>query len=382
VVRPRPERLERLPEQYFAALLARVAATARESGEPVIDLGRGNPETPPAEAVIGRLVEAACDLDQHGYAPFSGLPQLKQAIADRYEQQYGVTLDPEREVAVVPGTKSVLAELAICLAHEGDEVLVPDPGYPDYGSGIALAGATRMPLPLDPSAAFAPDFDAVRPRSPALLYLNYPSNPCGVVAPDGVYEEAVAFADRTGAVLVHDFAYGDLVFDGRRPRSLLAVPAAREVAVELFTMSKSYGMAGWRLGFVLGNAEVVARVEEVQDHLRAGIFMPLQHAAVTALRFAQEDVLARRATYEVRRDRVLDVLAGTRVERPRCEGSFYMWLRLPDGVTVQRVLTEHRVALAPGEGFGANGRGWARLSLAVPDEKLELGLERLRAALS
>src|SRR3954454_5158277 len=243
-MRPRPERLERLPEQYFAALLARVSAAAREDGEPVVDLGRGNPDTPPAEAVIGRLVEAACDLDQHGYAPFSGLPQLKQALAERYDHLYGVALDPETEVAVVPGTKSALAELVLCLAHEGDDVLVPDPGYPDYASGIALAGAHRMPLPLDPDDGFRPLFDEVRPRSAALVFLNYPSNPCGVVAAPGVFAEAVAFADRTGAVLVHDFAYGDLVFDGRSPQSVLATPGARELAVELFTMSKSFGMAG------------------------------------------------------------------------------------------------------------------------------------------
>jgi aminotransferase len=379
-VRPRPERLERLPEQYFAALLARVAAAAREEGDAVIDLGRGNPDVPPTDAVIGRLVEAACDLDQHGYAPFAGLPPLKQAVAARYDALYGVTLDPEREVAVVPGTKSAIAELILCLAHEGDEVLVPDPGYPDYGSGIALAGARRMALPLDPSAGFAPDFSVVRPASPAAVFLNYPSNPCGVAAPEGAFAEAVEFADRTGAVLIHDFAYGDLVFDGRAPRSVLATPGAAEVAVELFTMSKSYGMAGWRLGFVVGNAEVVARVEELQDHLRAGIFMPLQHAAVTALRYAQDDVLARRDLYESRRDSVLAALATTRLERPRCEGSFYVWLRLPEGVTAQSVLVEHRVALAPGEGFGENGRGWARLSLAVPDERLATGLERLQRA--
>jgi aminotransferase len=361
--------------------LARVAAAAAQEGrEPVIDLGRGNPDTPPAEAVIGRLVEAACDLDQHGYAPFSGLVQLKHAIAERYEHVYGVTLDPEREVAVVPGTKSAIAELVLCLAHEGDDVLVPDPGYPDYASGIALAGAHRMPLPLDPREGFAPAFDGLRPRSAAAVFLNYPSNPCAVVAPQGAFAAAVAFAERTGAVLVHDFAYGDLVFDGRRPQSLLATPGARDVAVELFTMSKSYGMAGWRLGFVLGNAEVVARLEELQDHLRAGIFMPIQHAAITALRYGQEDVLARRDLYEGRRNRVLAALAGTRVATPRCEGSYYVWLELPDGVSAQSLLVDHRVALAPGEGFGANGRGWARLSVSVSDDLLDLGVARLREA--
>jgi L-glutamine---4-(methylsulfanyl)-2-oxobutanoate aminotransferase len=373
-VRPRPERLERLPEQYFSWLLARVAAAAREEGEPVLDLGRGNPEVGPPPHVIERLAEAGRDRRAHGYPPFSGLPELREAIADRYAALYGVELEPEREVAIVPGTKTALVELSLVLAERGSTVLLPDPGYPDYPSGVALAGARVAPLPLDGDAGWRPDF-AVAPRDDvAAVFLNYPSNPCAACAPPGAFADAVRFAAETGAAIVHDFAYGDLVFDGREPESFLAEPGAKEHGAEMFSMSKSFGMAGWRLGFVVGNAEIVERIDLLQNHVRAGIFRPVQEAGIAALRGPQDSVAERTGRYEARRDRVLEALAVRAVS----EGTFYVWVELPEGVTAERLLTEHRVAVAPGEGFGARGAGWVRLSLAITDETLDLGLERLR----
>lgn len=377
-MRPRPNRIERLPEQYFTSLLARVAATAAEPGEPLIDLGRGNPDVPPPAHIVDALVESAREHTPsvHGYAPFAGLPELREAIAERYANVYGVELDPHREVAVVPGTKTALVEVALCVAGPGDAIALPDPGYPDYRSAVALAGAEHMSLPLD--EAGRPEWDALT-RKPALVYLNYPSNPTGAAAPKGVFAETIALADWTDGTVLHDFAYGDLVFDGRRPQSFLAEPGAREVGVELFSFSKSYGMAGWRLGFVLGNEELVSRVTWLQEHVRAGIFVALQRAAIAALTGPQETVAARRALYEARRDRVVAALPAL---SPRCEGTFFVWLELPDGWSCERLLQEARVALAPGEGFGARGRGRARLSLAVSDETLDAGLDRLRQALA
>ncbi len=382
-VRPRLARLERLPEQYFARLLARVAAAAAEEGEELVDLGRGNPDVPPPAHVVERLVEVAREPTSlvHGYAPFRGLPGLKEAVGGRYRDVYGIELDPEREVAVVPGTKTALVEVALCLAERGDVILLPDPGYPDYRSAVALAGAREIPLPLDPARGHAPDFTAAPRERVAAAYLNFPSNPCGTVVRPGVFEDAVAFARETGAAVVHDFAYADLVFDARRPSSFLAVEGAREVGVELFSMSKSYGMAGWRLGFVVGNAEIVARVELLQDHVRAGIFRAVQEAGIAALCGPQATVEERRVLYERRRDRVFAALKGTNVEEVVCEGTFFVWFRLPKGVGADDVLTRHRVALAPGEGFGVHGAGWARISLATQDEPLAVGLERLAAAL-
>ncbi|HEU6445620.1 MAG TPA: aminotransferase class I/II-fold pyridoxal phosphate-dependent enzyme [Gaiellaceae bacterium] len=380
-MRPRPARLDRLPQQYFTALLARVAEAASAGGEPLIDLGRGNPEVGPPPHVVERLSAAAREDRAHGYPPFRGLPELREAIAARYGTVYGVELDPNSEVAVVPGTKTALVELAIALAERGSAVLLPDPGYPDYPSGVALAAARLVPLPLDPSAGWMPDWDTVPRDDVAAVYLNYPSNPCAAAAPAGVFEAAVRFARETGAAVVHDFAYGDLVFDGRSPESFLATPGAKDVGVEMFSMSKTYGMAGWRLGFVVGNAEIVERIDLIQDHARAGIFSAVQEAGIAALAGPQDSVEERRARYEARRDRVLDALGATRVRPPVSEGSFYVWLELPEDVTVETLLVDARVALAPGEGFGPSGAGWARLSLAVADEPLERGLERLVRAL-
>ena len=363
-MRTRPERLHRLPEQYFTSLLARVAAAAIDGGEPLIDLGRGNPEVGPPEHVVRALAECAERHDVHGYAPFSGVPALKQAIASRYGEVYGVHLDADREVAVLPGTKTGLMEFALCAVGSGSTIVLPDPGYPDYFSAVALAGATHVPFTGFDVAAEA-------------MYLNFPSNPTAATVPDGLFEETVQWAERTDAWVLHDFAYGDLVFDGRSPQSFLAVDGARSVGIELFSMSKTYGMAGWRLGFALGNAELVRRIELLQDHAFAGIFRPIQEAGIAALTGPQDSVEDRRATYERRRDHALAALAGIELQS---EGTFFVWFRLPDGMTADRLLAEHRVAVAPGEGFGTRGAGWARLSLAVSDDLLERGLERLRAA--
>jgi aminotransferase len=376
----RPRRLDRLPEQYFMRLLARVQAAAAAGGEPLVDLGRGNPDVPPPQHIVDALSASANEHTSrvHGYAPFAGLPELRRAIAARYANHYGVELDPDREVAVVPGTKTALVELVLCVAERGDTVLLPDPYYPDYPSGIALAGADLGLLELDPERGYAPRFDLAPRDGVAIVFLNYPSNPTAAAVKEGTFAEAVAFARETGAAIVHDFAYGDLVFDGREPRSFLAEPGAREVGVELFSMSKSFGMAGWRLGFVVGNEELVARMTTLQDHVRAGIFAPIQQAGIAALTGPQDSVTARVRLYEQRRGRVLPVAGDLAAP---CEGTFYVWMRLPAGMTHERLLDEHRVVVAPGEGFGPSGKGWARLSLATPDDVLDLGLERLAAAL-
>jgi L-glutamine---4-(methylsulfanyl)-2-oxobutanoate aminotransferase len=365
-----PNRLTRLPEQYFVALRGLVEAAAALPGEPLVDLSRGNPEVGPPQHVVDALSAAATHPVAHGYASPLGLQKLREALAERYRSLYGVELDPEREVAVVPGTKTAVAELALVLADRGGKVVLPDPGYPDYLSGAALAGARVERARLDAADAYAPDFDSL-PRDAAALYLNYPSNPCAVCAPQGVFDDAVHWAEQTGTAIVHDLAYADLVFDGREPQSFLAAAGAKEVGVELFSMSKTYGMAGWRLGFVAGNAEIVARVNLLTAHVRSGVFRPVQEAGVAALTGEQASVEKRRARYEARRDRVAKATGA------RSEGTFFAWLRLPEGVTAAKLLTDGRVAVAPGEGFGARGAGWARISLAVPDDVLDLGLERL-----
>jgi aminotransferase len=268
----------------------------------------------------------------------------------------------------------VLAELALALCNEGDTLLVPDPYYPDYPSGLALAGARMETVALRPEHGWSPDLTAA--PDAAALYLNYPSNPCAVCAADGVFADAVDWSRRRGGWVVHDAAYIDLVYDGRAPQSFLATPGAIDAGVEVFSMSKTYGMAGWRIAFVVGNAEIVERMNLFNDHVRTGMFVPLQAATIAALEGPQDSVAERVAAYERRRDLIASVLP----EPPICEGTFFVWVRLPEGLTAERLLAEERVVVAPGEGFGPSGAGWARISLAVPDEVVERGAERLGRA--
>jgi aminotransferase len=382
-----PPLFDRLPEQYFTRILGAVAAARTEPGPRVIDLGRGNPDLPPPPVAIEALREAAREttVAMHGYPIFQGHPDLKAAIAERYRADHGVDLDPDTEVAVVPGTKTGIMFAVLAAAGAGDTVLLPDPGYPDYHSAIGLAGAREVPLPLDAGAGLQPDFDAVpavdRDRT-RLLVLNYPSNPCAVCAAPGTFDAAVAFAHEHGCWLLNDLAYGFLAFDGRRGASVLESPGAREVAVELWSPSKIYGMAGWRIGFAVGGAEVVGRIKLLVDHLTAGVFTGIQRGLIAALRGDQDHVEMRREVYRLRRDALVGSLraAGGEIDAP--EGTFYAWWRPPEGLTPERLLREHRLAVAPGEGFGARGKGWVRLSLALADDEVAEGARRLATAVS
>jgi L-glutamine---4-(methylsulfanyl)-2-oxobutanoate aminotransferase len=379
--------LDRLPEQYFTRILAAAAAARAQDGPGVarfIDLGRGNPDLAPPPHAIEALRAAALETATpavHGYPPFDGHRDLREAIVERYAADHGVTLDPDREVAVVPGTKTAIMLACVAAAGRGDTILLPDPGYPDYPSGVALAGATAGVLALEASAGWQPDFDAAGEQQPAAVFLNYPSNPCAVCEHRDTFERAVAWCRERGAWLIHDLAYGFLAFDGRRARSVLEVDGARDCALELWSPSKIYGMAGWRVGFAVGNAGLVARIQTLLDHTAAGVFTAVQRGLAAALRSDQSDVAQRRDVYRVRRDRLVGALraAGAEIDVP--EGSFYAWWRLPEGLTPQRLIDEARVAVAPGEGFGARGAGWARMSLATSDADLEEAAERLATVL-
>jgi aminotransferase len=384
----RPPLFGRLPEQFFTGILATAAAVRDLPGPPLVDLGRGNPDLMPPPHALEALRDAALELSNpvvHGYPPFQGHRDLRVAIAERYRADHGVELDPDSEVAVVPGTKTAIMLATLAAAGPRDGVLLPDPGYPDYRSAVALAGAREVALGLDASAGHQPDFDAVpageRDRA-RLLVLNYPSNPCAVLAAPGTLERAVGFAHDHGCWLLNDLAYGFLAFDGRRARSVLEVEGARQVAVELWSPSKIYGMAGWRVGFAVGAAELIGRIQLLLDHTAAGVFTAVQRGLIAALRGDQDHVAARREVYRLRRDALVVALraAGAQIDLP--EGTFYAWWRMPEGLTAERLLREHRVAVAPGEGFGARGAGWARLSLALADAEIGEGARRLGGAIA
>src|SRR3954462_14616130 len=313
-MRPAPRLLHRLPEQYFTRILAAAAAARAQDGPGVrrfIDLGRGNPDLPPPAHAIEALRAAALETATpavHGYPPFDGQRGLREAIAERYGADHGVTIDPDREVAVLPGTKTGIMLACAAVAGRGDTILLPDPGYPDYPSGVALAGATAGALPLEASAGWQPDFDAVGDERPAAVWLNYPSNPSAACEHPGTFERAVAWCRERDAWLVHDLAYGFLAFDGRRARSILE--GRREHSAELWSPSKVYGMAGRRIGFLVGAAELVARVRDLVDHTTAGVYAGIQRGLAAALSGDQADVAERRAVYERRRDRLVAALPG------------------------------------------------------------------------
>jgi len=372
---PPPDLFTTLPEQYFTRIVTAAAAARARPGPRLIDLGRGNPDLPPPPVALEALqagLEASGGM--HGYPPFQGRAELREAIAAHYRAEHGVELDPDREVAVVPGTKTAIMLAVLACADAGRAVALPDPGYPDYLSAIALARARRVALALDP-AGWQPDFDALGQERPALVVLNYPSNPCAACEAPGTFEAAVAWAHERGSWLLNDLAYAFLAFDGRRARSVLEIDGAREVAVELWSPSKVYGMAGWRVGFAVGNAEVVGRIRVLLDHLHAGVPVALQLGLVAALSGDQGHVAERFEVYRRRRDVLVEGLG----LRPP-EGTFYAWWRLPDGLTPEGLLDQARVAVAPGEGFGARGAGYARLSLALDDDDLAEGVARLAAA--
>jgi L-glutamine---4-(methylsulfanyl)-2-oxobutanoate aminotransferase len=372
---PPPELFDALPEQYFTRIVNAAAAARALPGPRLIDLGRGNPDLPPPPVALEALqAELEASGGMHGYPPFQGRAELCEAIAAHYRADHGVELDPEREVAVVPGTKTAIMLAVLACADAGQAVALPDPGYPDYLSAVALARARKVALPLD-AAAWQPDLDALGDERPALVVLNYPSNPCAACEAPGTFEAAVAWTHARGSWLLNDLAYAFLAFDGRRARSVLEIDGAREVAVELWSPSKVYGMAGWRVGFAVGNAEVVGRIRVLLDHLHAGVPVALQLGLVAALSGDQGHVFERFEVYRRRRGVLVD---GLGLQPP--EGTFYAWWRLPEGLTPEGLLQQARVAVAPGEGFGARGAGYARLSLAVDDDDLAEGVARLAAA--
>lgn len=376
-------RLQALPEQFFASLVAKANARAA-SGRDVINLGQGNPDLPTPPNIVDRLKQAADNPLYHRYPPFRGYPFLKQAVAKRYKEDYGVDLDPDKEVAILFGGKTGLVELSQCLLNPGDVCLVPDPGYPDYWSGIALAGAEMAFMPLSAHHAFLPDYDSIAPdtlKRAKLMYLNYPNNPTASTADLSFYEDTVAFAAKHGIVVASDFAYGAISFDGKRPVSFLQTPGAKEVGIEIYTLSKSYNMAGWRVGFAVGNAQLVEIINLIQDHMYCSLFGGIQEAAAEALTGPQQSVAALVATYERRRDTLYAALAEIGWDAPKPAGSFFCWLPTPQGFTsvefASKLLEEADIVVAPGTGFGANGEGYVRLGLLTSEERLREAATRI-----
>jgi len=377
--------LKRLPEQFFAKLAGKVNRYV-EAGYDIINLGQGNPDQPTPDHIIKSLQKAAENPAYHKYPPFRGQPFLKQAAADFYEREFGVKLDPEKEVAVLFGGKAGLVEVSQCLLNKGDVALVPDPGYPDYWSGVAMAEADMQMMPLLEKNHFLPDYDAIPKDSlkkAKMMFLNYPNNPTAAVATKRFFEETVRFAETNDICVVHDFAYGAIGFDGERPISFLETEGAKDNGIEIYTLSKTYNMAGWRVGFAVGNQSVVESINLLQDHFYVSLFSAVQEAAAEALLGSQQCVEDLRDTYESRRNVLIQGLhdIGWNVTSPA--GSFFAWLKVPESFTSESfadyLLENVQIVVAPGNGFGEYGEGYVRVGLLTSEDKLREAVERIKS---
>ncbi|WP_132371806.1 pyridoxal phosphate-dependent aminotransferase [Melghiribacillus thermohalophilus] len=376
--------LKHLPEQFFARLASDVQQYVQK-GYDVINLGQGNPDQPTPEHIVQAMQEAVAKPEYHKYSPFGGQPFLKEAICEFYRREYGVHLDPEKEVAILIGAKHGLVELPRALLNPGDMVLVPDPGYPDYWSGIALARARMERMPLTKENEYLPDYDSIPETVKHLarmMFLNYPNNPTGATASPAFFKETVRFASENQICVVHDFAYGAIGFDGIKPPSFLETDGAKEVGIEVYTLSKTYNMAGWRIAFAAGNKRVIGALNLLQDHLHCSVFSAIQEAARVALTGSQQCVKELRQMYEKRRNRFIEAAKdiGWHADAPK--GSFFAWLPVPDGYTSEsfsrEVLDKAHVAFAPGNGFGEHGEGFVRAGLLTTENRMKEAVQRIK----
>lgn len=375
--------LKRLPEQFFAKLVAKTQEV-KEQGHDVINLGQGNPDLPTPEPIVKELQTAAENPVNHKYSPFQGFGYLKQAAADFYKREYDVSVDPEQEVTILFGAKAGLVELSQCFLNPGDTALLPDPGYPDYLSGIAMASAEPAFMPLQRENNFLPDYSAISEEAldcAKLMFLNYPNNPTAATATKTFYDETVALAKKHHICVVQDFAYGALGLDGQKPQSFLQSEGAKDIGIEIYTLSKTYNMAGWRVAFAVGNPSVVQSLNLIQDHLYVSLFGAVQSAAAAALNNDQTAVKQLAATYTERRDRFIRALndIGWDVDIP--EGTFFAWLPVPSDYTSEEfadlLLEKAHVVVAPGRGFGDYGEGYVRVGLLASAERLEEAAARI-----
>jgi alanine-synthesizing transaminase len=372
-------RMKRLPPYVIAEVNA-MRAAARAKGEDIIDLGMGNPDLPPPPHVIEKLCEVAMKPDAHGYSASKGIPGLRRAQANYYARRFGVDVDPETEVVVTMGSKEGLASLATAITAPGDVVLAPNPSYPIHTFGFIIAGATIRAVPTTPDERYFESLDrAMRftvPR-PSILVVSYPSNPTAETVELPFYERLVQWARENQVWVISDLAYSELYFDGKPTRSILEVPGAKDIAVEFTSLSKTYSMAGWRVGFAVGNRELIAAMTRVKSYLDYGAFTPIQAAACAALNGPQDIVEQNRILYQKRRDVLVESFGRAGWEIPSPRASMFAWAPLPPALNhlgslefSKQLLTHAGVAVAPGVGYGEEGEGFVRIAMVENEQRL------------
>ena len=382
------KRLQAIPPYMFAELERKVSAK-RAAGIDVISLGIGDPDMPTYPYIVEAMQAAVADPSTHQYPSNRGRAEFREAFARFYDRRFGVEIDPESEVMAAIGAKECIYNLCFAFLDPGDAALAADPGYPVYTGGPTLAGAEAVVLPLVPELGFVPDFDAISQADlerARLMYLNYPNNPTGAIVPDGLFEEAVQFGVDNDLLVVHDASYTETTYDGYVAPSFLETPGAKDVGVEVFSLSKGYNMTGWRTAAIVGNAEAVKAYWGLKSNIDSGMFEAVQLAAVAALDKGDDAVREMCSIYQRRRDLVVDALKAIGVDVTSPKGTIYIWAPVPDGHTsasyCELVLEESGVVVSPGGAFGPNGEGFFRISLTVPDERLTEAVERLRSSLA
>jgi LL-diaminopimelate aminotransferase len=382
------KRLEAMPPYKFQELEQQIA-DKRAAGIDVISLGIGDPDEPTYPHIVSAMQDAVADPSTHQYPSNRGREDFRRALADFYGRRFGVEIDPASQVIPAIGAKECIYNLCFAFLDPGGIALASDPGYPVYTGGPILANATPELLPLAPELGFAPDLDAVPADVAAkarLMFVNYPNNPTGAVVPEGFFERVVAFATEHEILVVHDNAYSETTYDGYVAPSFLAAPGAKDVGVEVFSLSKGYNMTGWRCAAILGNAEAIQTYWRLKTNVDSGLFEAVQLAGVAALEGPSEPLERMNETYTRRRDLVVSALRDIGVEVTVPKGTIYVWAPVPEGQTstsfAERVLEEAAVVVSPGSMYGPSGEGFFRISLTTPDERIEEAVERMREHLA
>ena len=381
---PYAERLQQLPPYLFAELdKAKEEAIAK--GMDVIDLGVGDPDLPTPSHIVDALKKAAENPVNHRYPSYVGMLSYRQAVAAWYERRFGIKLDPQKEVLTLIGSKEGIAHLPLAFINPGDVSLVPTPAYPVYHIGTLFAGGKSYFMPLLEENNFLPDLDKIPPdvaRQAKIMFLNYPNNPTAAVAEEEFFERVIAFAKKYEIHICHDAAYTELYYDGYKPISFLDVAGAKEVGIEIHSLSKTYNMTGWRIGFAVGNEKVIAGLGKIKSNIDSGVFQAVQEAGIVALNTDESIIEANRKVYQERRDLMVEGLREIGLEVNPPKATFYLWVKVPKGYTSASfcalLLKETGIVVTPGNGFGEPGEGYFRIALTVDKERLKEAISRLK----
>lgn len=377
------ERIRKLPP-YLFAVLDQLKKKAIDRGVDLINLGVGDPDLPTPQVILDQLYLSAKDPRNHQYPSYEGLPSFRKAVASWYARRFGVTLDHEKEVITLIGSKEGIGHVPLAFINPKEVVLIPDPGYPVYHAGTLFADGESFQMPLKRSNGFLPQFDQIPSRilkKARLLFLNYPNNPTSATAPRAFFEEAVRFAKRHRLIVCHDAAYSEIFFDGQKPISFMEIPGAKDLGIEFHSLSKTYNMTGWRIGFAVGNSLLIEGLGKVKSNIDSGVFQPIQEAGIKALEMKDSLLDNMRKVYEERRDVLVTGLLGMGLDLDPPKASFYVWVRTPKGENASKfsseLLDRTGIVTTPGNGFGKSGQGYFRMALTVSKERLGEAVKRM-----